>query len=231
MPWLSRDRVRLEHFRDGDRATLAETYRVYAPGLAKALASAPRLRNLRLNQANLLSPSDLDDLLQETFVRAFAPNARLAYDGIRPFRNFLFVIAANLAVDRLHQQDRHAARFSGLNIETIENIEIDLAASGMENPQTPEEQAMNLELRQTLADFKKHLDVEQCRLFELRFEEGLPRHLIATQIGLTDMKVRKREERLRQTLLQHMRSRGFDPRSEVGLILCVLVIGRLYPWA
>src|SRR3954447_20532861 len=100
--WLIEDRERLKRFRAGEATVLAEVYALYSPGIALALSNemTVTVNGAHYRFRGTVSAFDVDDLLQETFVRAFGEQARLSYDGLRPFRAYLLTIARNLLVDR-----------------------------------------------------------------------------------------------------------------------------------
>ncbi len=50
--------------------------------------------------------SELEDLIQEVFVRAFSEKGRLAYDGLRDYEPYICTIARNLLIDRARKQGR-----------------------------------------------------------------------------------------------------------------------------
>src|SRR6476660_8486842 len=91
----------LDGFRAGNRATLAVVYRRYANDLAtflyRGFTFASKGKTIRFS--GWTQPYDLDNALQETFIRAFAESARLSYDPSRSYRNYLFAIARNFVID------------------------------------------------------------------------------------------------------------------------------------
>src|SRR5688572_23850729 len=88
----------LARFRAGERPALEETYRHYAPIVATFLSRGFTFKSgdQTLRFAGYAEPFDLDNALAETFVRAFRESARLGYDGINPYKNYLLTIARNL---------------------------------------------------------------------------------------------------------------------------------------
>src|SRR5262249_12537344 len=94
----------LERFRDGSRDALAAVYWAHVrrvEGWVRRGFLAPR--GTRLD--GVRSP-DLDDLVQEIFVKAFSDKALLSFDGLRDYSPFLFTIARNAVIDWSRKQGR-----------------------------------------------------------------------------------------------------------------------------
>jgi len=215
VPWLSEDRVRLEAFRRGERATLAEVYRVYAPGLGVTLGHGFTFQSggERYRFAGFRAPFDLDDALQETFLRAFAQRPRLAYDGIRPFRTYLAAIARNLVIDRFRQEQRTKRLCERLapGDESVTD----------EPPTSPETGLVESQLRGIVARFKQTCSAVDRELIELRFEQSVPRARVSELTGLSAMQIRTRERKIRRALWAHLVDQGYGPSE--GLVVLLLV--------
>src|SRR5687768_6138410 len=91
----------LARFRAGERPALEETYRFYAPVVANFLSRGFTFKSgeSTLRFQGYRDAFDLDNALAETFVRAFREAARLGYDGLNPYKNYLLTIARNLSID------------------------------------------------------------------------------------------------------------------------------------
>ncbi len=93
---------------------MAEVFRHYVNDVALVL----RL-GFRLGQTRVGGIGDVDrerELTQDVFIRAFAPRARLAFDGLSPYRPYLLQIARNLMIDQ--------ARAAGQNIQRVSDDEL-----------------------------------------------------------------------------------------------------------
>src|SRR3954468_8581722 len=107
MSLLIERRELLDRFKRGERRALEEVYRHYAPEVAAFLqrgftfSSAGRPLHFR----GYAQPFDLDNALQETFVRAFKESARLAYDGLHPYKSYLLAVARNLVLDEFRNRE------------------------------------------------------------------------------------------------------------------------------
>src|SRR5436189_6463002 len=89
MTLFADSRALLLAFREGDADALAQVYWFYVGEVEGWI------RRFGVRDADAVA-----ELVQETFVRAFAAGARTAYDGVRPYRPYLRRIVRNLLVDR-----------------------------------------------------------------------------------------------------------------------------------
>src|SRR3990172_4978511 len=196
MTWLASDRSRLAGFRRGDRDVLAAVYEHYGSELARSLVQGTTVDGVRI--AGLRSALELDDVLQETFVRAFSAEARKSYDGVRPFGAWLSVIARNVLIDHSRRAQRQH-----VSAEPIEE-------GALGGQPTPEAAAMDRELVQVYASFLETLDEQDRLLLRLRFEADAPRRVVSEQTGLSAMQVRLRESRLHKALRVLLRRFSFE---------------------
>lgn len=188
MPWIGEDAIRLAGFRTGDGAVLADVYLHYAPGLQRSLRAGLTIdsQGVRHVISHLAGAWDLDDAVQETFLRAFSVDARKAYDPTRPFSAWLTAIARNLLIDR-HRSARHTVPLADDAFE-------DAAAS-------PEATTADRQVERKLQAFLVGLDDQERLLVELRLERGAPRREVEARTGWSAMQVRVREKRLFARLL------------------------------
>ncbi|WP_224367770.1 RNA polymerase sigma factor [Hyalangium versicolor] len=195
------DQERLRRFREGAPEVLGEVYRAHAEPLARALrAVAFRGRGF----AHLQGALEVENTVLETFARAFEPRTRLAYDGIRPYAQFLMGIARNVVLE----QSRTREVVAGLGPQdegSTLNWELGVTGGGDSMEQQMEDQ----EVEALLRDFKEGLTPEERQLFELRFTEGLAQESAAERVGLTRIQVRRREKGLKQRLLGYLQTHGY----------------------
>jgi RNA polymerase sigma-70 factor (ECF subfamily) len=196
------DQERLRRFREGAPEVLGEVYRAHAEPLARALRSvAFRGRGF----AHLQGALEVENAVLETFARAFEPRTRLAYDGIRPYAQFLMGIARNVVLE----QSRSREVVSGLGPQDeSSSVDWELGAAGSAG-ESLEQQLEDQEVEALLVDFKQGLSPEERELFELRFTEGLAQESAAERVGLTRIQVRRREKGLKQRLLEFLQERGY----------------------
>lgn len=196
------DQERLRRFREGAPEVLGEVYRAHAEPLARALrAIAFRGRGF----AHLQGALEVENTVLETFARAFEPRTRLAYDGVRPYAQFLMGIARNVVLE----QSRSREVVAGLGPQD-EGSTLDWESGALSGGQESlEQQLEDQEVEALLRDFKQGLSQEERELFELRFTEGLAQESAAERVGLTRIQVRRREKGLKQRLLEYLQSRGY----------------------
>src|SRR5690242_17666024 len=104
---LLSERQLLERFRSGERRALEDVYRHYvrpvSEFLSRGFTFSSRDRTLRFR--GYTQPFDLDNAIQETFTRAFKDSARIGYDGLNSYKNYLFAIARNLVIDEFRSRE------------------------------------------------------------------------------------------------------------------------------
>lgn len=217
MPWLTEDPERLKRFRNGDPAMLGLVYSAYAPVLGRILTSGLTVSVDRhaYRFSGVSSPFELDDVVQETFMRAFGETARMAYDGERPFRHYLVAIAKNLLIDRFRRARRTRALFVELDDSHAQDTDPEWEKTN------PEAQASDGELRRAYDDFMASLDAPTRTLVRLRFEENETRRVVTQKTGFSDMQIRARETALRKRFFRLLRTIGL-----IGLLLSTWGGGR-----
>lgn len=152
------DAVLLERCRGGDERAATTLVRRYTPSVARFVASLGERR-------------EVEEVVQDTFVRAFA-----SLDGFRgesSFRSWLFAIARNLVRDRVRSR---AGRYRVVPIEeghaVTEHDALDAAVSD--------------ETRARLGRSLERLSPMQREVFTLRVSEGLSYKEIAAVVGSTE---------------------------------------------
>jgi DNA-directed RNA polymerase specialized sigma24 family protein len=113
MPVFASDRALLDAFRRGDRGALTTVYFHYVDEVAAIVRHGFSIPDTGAQVRGIADESTQRDVVQEVFARAFAPRARDAYDGVRPYGPYLKRIARNLMIDR--------ARAEG-NTVTLEDV-------------------------------------------------------------------------------------------------------------
>lgn len=198
MTLLLQDRELLDAFREGRRAALERVYRHYVTEVATFLkrgftytsASGPT------TCPGLQRPSDLDNAIQDVFVRAFEPRTRGAYDGLRPYRFFLLGIARNVAFKELERRAVQGARHA-----PVEDVEETLAAP----PPAAEETIHARRGREVVGAFLAQCGEQDRRLVALRYDEGLSLEATGRAAGLTKIQVRRWDAKFRARLERYLR--------------------------
>jgi RNA polymerase sigma-70 factor (ECF subfamily) len=191
---LEEDRALLDGFRRGDKRALAEVYRRYVAEVTMVIRGGAR------------DAWELENLIQETFVRAFQPRARSSYDGVRPFAAWIATIARNLTRDAGRARGREAKRTTPL---------VHDPAGGP----SPERAALDGELARVVTGFVAELDDEDRAIFVARYERGLSLRAAAKDLGTPVFGLRKRDALLRERLLSSLRAAGYleDTHVKIGV--------------
>lgn len=195
---LHEDRGLLEQFRRGDAEALTYVYRTHVQRLADYLrAGFSTAAGDRVG--GLSRQSELEDAIQEIFLRAFRDAARASYDGIRPFEGWLVGIAHNYLISDLRRRRLH-----------VEPLTDQLERSPAE-PSATESILEGRELEALLKAFVATLSEREQAVFRERFDRQLSQEQAAQALGLTRIQVRRLEVRLRARLLSHLQERGYLP--------------------
>src|SRR5688572_5896799 len=154
---LPRDAALIAAWRDGDEQAAAELVARHAKALARFLvgAGAPEV--------------ELDDLVQETFIRAFRGVGR--FRGQCQFRTWLMTIGGNVLKDFGRKRGRRQI--------------IPLDESVRDERGDPHEHAEATEAEALLADGLKQLTRLQREVFLLRAQQGLEYEEIAAALATT----------------------------------------------
>jgi RNA polymerase sigma factor (sigma-70 family) len=200
MPRLVEDRELLDAFRRGERPALEEVYREYLRPLYSLFSAGFSFDSggRRHLFKPLTHPAEREDAVQEVFLRAFSPSARLAYDGVNPYRNYLFTIARNLVIDRFRARERNET-------SPLEPAE----PSAEEGPARPDEGLDQEELALHCSAFLASLEPVERKLFEARFREGLSIEVTARELKLSEHQVKRGEKALKKRFFLAMKQQGF----------------------
>jgi RNA polymerase sigma-70 factor (ECF subfamily) len=190
------DRALLDSFRRGEQRALTTVFSTYVDEVATLVQ-----RGFTMSVSRVVVPGERDlhrqrDLVQETFVRAFSERARLAYDGISPFRPWLLRIAKNLMID----EGRRAGR-----LVATPAVDVDLAQV---NDVSPEDELEWKTLRGATVAWKATLDAETLRFVQLRFEDEHSQAEVAAAMKVTRRRIRTLEQVVRDALRRWLVERG-----------------------
>jgi RNA polymerase sigma-70 factor (ECF subfamily) len=184
----------LERFRAGERSALTEVYLAYVDRVAQIVRHGfwVASRGVRIAGARA---SDVPDLVQEAFARAFAEAGRLGYDGLRDYGPYLAAIARNLLVDWARRRGR----------------ELSLAALGEEPlPAIPAEELPYADAKtmQVVEAYLAGLEPLLASVHRARYLDGLPQREAAERLGISRQRLRTCEEKLRRGLRKALRRGG-----------------------
>jgi len=144
----------------------------------------------------ITEPALLSDSVQEVFLRAFGEQARLGYDGLRPFRPYLLRIARNVRIDQLRKSGREVL------LGDTGSSALDLDALVEANAPPPE---LDEELSAATRAYVETLDPEAQRFVELRFVEERHQLEVAEHMAVTRRRVRTLEARVLSGLRKALR--------------------------
>jgi len=180
---------RLAAFRRGDRVVLEDMFRAYAP-YVHALVR----RGLRTSRGSTVwAAHDVDDIVQEVFVRVFQTKARNAFDAQQTFAGFVSGFARLVTLEAVRQQNRTPL------------LDDDSWASQLEQqwaPHHPLPDSLVERRRQQahLQAYLQQLTPDEQQFVLLRLEQGLPQRDVAERMQTTRHQVRVLEETVREGL-------------------------------
>jgi RNA polymerase sigma factor (sigma-70 family) len=220
MSLLIERRELLDRFKQGERRALEEVYRHYVSDVAAFLQRGFTFNSQgrALRFVGYAQPFDLDNALQETFTRAFKESARVGYDGLHPYKNYLLAIARNLVLDEFRNREVAMSPFiDQLNAGPAETSSHDgeeavpraSATMPPSGPISAEQEFLRRELARLYEAFVARLDERDRTFFRHRFEEQRTQVDAGAQLGLSHMQARTLEKKLRKQFLEFMQSNGY----------------------
>ncbi|HXU74823.1 MAG TPA: sigma-70 family RNA polymerase sigma factor [Polyangia bacterium] len=221
MSLLIERRELLDRFKRGERRALEEVYRHYAPEVAAFLQRGFTFHSAgrALRFSGYAQPFDLDNALQETFVRAFKESARVGYDGLHLYKSYLLAIARNLVLDEFRNREVAMSPFidaldSGGGAEPVAHEGEDAAPSSTTSDApsagvSAEQEFLRHELGRLYAAFVARLDDKDRTFFRHRFEEQQTQVEAGAACGLSHMQARTLEKKLRRAFLEFMQTNGY----------------------
>ncbi len=199
MPLLTQDRALLDAFRRGEREAIERVYHAYVGQVAGLLRGGFSFMSegQPMSFHGIKDAWDLECAVQDTFIQAFSPAARQAYDGLKPYGPYLLAIARNRVISDLRSHQRERRRRSSLAAEVPPP-----------GPESPERQAMAAQREQIVRRFCEGLPAKLLRFSRLRFEQDRNLMEAARALGLSRMKARTLELQLRKAFLAFLRDQG-----------------------
>jgi RNA polymerase sigma-70 factor, ECF subfamily len=182
----------LAAFRRGERAAMEQVYWGCVDEIERVVRSA--LAKARIQSRWQASASDVRDLVQETFVRAFDERARIAYDGLRPYLPFLCTIARNLVVDAVRKQGR------------------EITTAELELPDEPEPELpwTDRATVRAVEEYLAGLDPELRAVHERLYVQNESQEAAGRALGLSRQQVRTLAHKLRAGLARHLRNQSAE---------------------
>jgi RNA polymerase sigma factor (sigma-70 family) len=209
---LHQDTKLLGAYRAGETWAFEILYRTYGEPVRRFLAGGftfvSRGRTCRYRGG--VAGIDAEAILQETFARAFAPSTRVHYDGVRPFKNYLFSIAKNLVLREYQRRERVLPLDN-----TDEAPDVLVRRRGDSHPglhsdeRDPEVCFADSELHAVTREFIKTLDDEGKTFFLHRFVKGLTQEATAEAMNATRARIKLIEKAQRKGFLESLRNAGY----------------------
>lgn len=210
---LTEDRALLDGFRRGDRAALLAVYRHYVADVTRFLSRGFTFtsRGRPCAFRGFRGGYEVEAAVQEVFRRAFEERARLAYDGLNPYRPYLLRIARNLVINDLKAKQPILFRYrQGRPVVLEAPSEAELAIERTPVAERAQDELLEAqEVQRLVDDFKAGLEARARGVFEQRFERGLSAEKAGAALGLTRSQVRTTEEKVRARFLAHMQDSGY----------------------
>ena len=177
----------LEALRSGDRVEFARLVETYSPMI------------YRLGLKMLNNPQDAEDILQETFIKAYKHIAK--FDGRSNVSTWLYRIATNEALMLLRRKHPEATSFENPFVYDTEPQEplqiVDWCC-------LPEEEFLTSEGRARLDEAAERLPANLRVVFVLRDIEGLSTRETAEVLEISEMAVKTRLSRARLRLREDL---------------------------
>lgn len=207
MSRLPEDRGLLAAFRAGDRKALETVYLHYAPKLSALVFRGLATQSGRVRVS---SPFEAGAVVKETFARAFAEKARLAYDGASPYLGYLSAIARNFLLNEKRVREEVTADAA---LERASTVGADGAVALSSAPQRPDETAEENELTRLVDRFLSERTQSERDVFKARFLDQKTQDESAAVVGLSRIQVRRIEAHLREDLLARFKQHGYLERT------------------
>jgi RNA polymerase sigma-70 factor (ECF subfamily) len=177
----------LEALREGDRAEYAHLVEEYSPMI------------YRLGLKMLNNPQDAEDILQETFIKAYRHIGN--FDGRSSISTWLYRIATNEALMLLRRKRPDAISFEAPSSKETEPQEplqiVDWCC-------LPEQEYLTSEGRARLTEAMERLPTSMRVVFLLRDIEGLSTRETAEVLDISEMAVKTRLSRARLRLREDL---------------------------
>ena len=205
MDILSDNKPLLCAFKQGDSTALTRIYNIYLPEVYAFLSggfafSAQGNRYFFNGYKELWY---LESVLQDIFIKAFSEPARNAYDGIRPYRNYLFRIARNTVIDNFRSQKREL-----LELDDGAATEVEIVREHGETA-NPESRLFAKQLTEQVAVFRDTLPATLRTFFDIRFAECESIEQIASRFKWSEHRVKRREKQVKKQFFKWLKARGY----------------------
>ncbi|MBN1961528.1 MAG: sigma-70 family RNA polymerase sigma factor [Deltaproteobacteria bacterium] len=216
--YLAKNKCLLEAFKAGDREAMDDVYRHYLPGLTSFLRKGFTFRSGHGQYyfKGIQEVADLKSAVQEVFRRAFEEKARISYNGINSFSNWVLAIGRNMIINQFRNREIALSDYISPADERSHSNFLDDSVSeefsGLlyaQNTLRQDTQVENVELKSLIDKFMGELTEHDRELLMLRFAEGKGQEETANLLNSTRMRVRTAEAKLRSRLRAYLRNSGY----------------------
>jgi len=206
----------LKAYRAGEAWALEALFRAHAPLVARIVRNGFvfEAQGKRCRYHGSRSEFELEDRVQEVFLRAFGESARTNYDGLRPFEAYLTTIARNLIIDEFRGKRR--ALEDAFSLEDEDALPAEETAPSaepllgqLELRGRPEDDRAQAELLAHVEHYRSRLRPREADVYRLRYQEELEIESVAARTGLSVSQVRTSEERIRVGFFRFMQRHGY----------------------
>jgi RNA polymerase sigma-70 factor (ECF subfamily) len=177
----------LEALRDGDRAEFAHLVEAYSPMI------------YRLGLKMLNNPQDAEDILQETFIKAYRHIGN--FDGRSSVSTWLYRIATNEALMSIRRKRPETISF---DVPSVYDTEPQEPLQIVDWCCLPEDEFLTSEGRARLDEAANRLPASLRVVFILRDIEGLSTRETAEVLEISEMAVKTRLSRARLRLREDL---------------------------
>ncbi|MBU52052.1 MAG: hypothetical protein CL920_25445 [Deltaproteobacteria bacterium] len=205
-------------FKQGDKHALKTVYLHYAPLLYRYLARgfSFQSKGQYYSYAGLSDIAEQESIVQETFVRCFADQARENYDNTRPYLYYLQRACRNQLLQEQKKRRRLTLHESTEDIVQDNDNDESLSAQS---------QLECEEVQKHLRTFLSTCDEREQLVFEALYERGESQAQAAERLNIGRMQVRTSLQRLRKGILKHFRETGYlqqlqhNPHAHTQLLI------------
>ncbi len=219
---------KVELFKSADRETFTWVYRTYVNEVAKMLTGGFTFNSSgeRVRFAGYRSPNQLQEAIQETFLKAFGESARRNYDGSRPYAPYLMQIAKNVVIDGFRKQSLDRSLFVMIGNLVYENETEDEAIGrlGQQHSESPEDLAAKNQIYLLVRSFVDALNPEDRKIVTEHLAGDASQAEIAETLGVDRNEIRRRIKNIREALLRHLKTHGAIEALDPKLVLEILLV-------
>lgn len=190
-----------------DEAALIQTAREGDGDAFRSLFDAHNGRVFGLAYKYLRNRADAEDVLQETFIRAYRSLDTFDPDKGAEFSGWLNRICVNCSIDALRRAKRRSAQ--PLEGETLNTLPSDSPEDD------PERAARGREIRLRVEQALNRLSPRQRMIFAMRHDMGYSIREIAAEVGSTEGSVKKHLFRAVDALKTRLRRYALEDGHEM----------------